>query len=70
MTVSELRKKLKGVNGDLPVFVSDHDHGRYEWNGKVGDVLLLNQRDMDDFERKALDKNFAIIGNYISIRVG
>ena len=70
LTVSQLRQKLKGLDGKLPVYISDHDHGTFETNGKLGNVNKLNQEDMDDLDKNSLDDVFKIKGTYVSLRVG
>lgn len=60
MTVSELRKALKGIKGDTPVYMADHDHGTYETNSLVNRVMLIDQKNADDWEIKRLDKEFHI----------
>lgn len=58
MTVSELRKALKGVNGKLEVFTRDHDHNTFETGGLVRSAKVIDQKEMDDWERKRLDPIF------------
>ena len=70
MTVSELRKKLKGIDGNIEIYISDHDHGTYETNGKLKDLRILNQKDMSDWDKQNLDEIFKIKGTYVSMRVG
>lgn len=70
MTVGELIKKLKGLDGNLPVYISDHDHSEWETNGKLNSVYKVNQKDMDKWNKKHLDPIFKIEGEYLVLRVG
>jgi hypothetical protein len=63
LTVKDLHKALKGVPGNTPVYTADHDHSKYEWNGKAGRAELINQSGAE-----RVDKEFAIKGNYFVIR--
>lgn len=67
MTVGELKQKLKGVPDNLQVYISDHDHGTYETNGKLGFVSVLDQKDKSETE--ILDKIYYIKGKYVCLTV-
>lgn len=51
MTVSDLRKALKGVKGTLDVYTRDHDHNEYEVNGLTNSAGVIDQKNMDEHER-------------------
>lgn len=51
MTVSELRKALRGLRGDMDVYTRDHDQTWYETNADVRSVEVVSRREMDDYER-------------------
>lgn len=72
MTVSELRKKLKGLKGDMPVYISDHDHGEYETNGSLGSVKVINHSNMDEMDLKSHRRDGFEIkhGDYLSLKAG
>lgn len=67
MTVSELRKALKGINGKLTVYSQDHDHGVYETNGRVSSVSVIDQKNMEDWEKKNFDPVHKRKGKYLVI---
>ncbi len=67
LTVSQLRKKLKGIDCKLPVYIADHDHGTYETNGRLSFVRVVNQAD-NEIER--IEPQFIIKGKYLVLRVG
>lgn len=69
MTVSELRKTLVGVNGKIEVHTRDHDHSEYETNGLASYAGVIDQRDMEDWERKDLDDIFLIKKKYFIVSV-
>ncbi len=71
MTVSQLRKALKGINGKMEVYLCDHDHGTYEYNGKLGCVMKVNQKDnKNEYRTKQDDEIFTAKGTYLTLRVG
>ena len=57
MTVSELRKKLKGINGKLPVYIADHDHGEYDVNSIANQVFIVNRDEMSNWDKKNEDQS-------------
>lgn len=72
MTVSELRNNLKGLSGDMPIYISDHDHGTYETNGNLRSANVVDHADMSDEDiRRHKYNGFEIMkGKYLSLRVG
>lgn len=70
MTVAELRKELRGIPGDMPVYIADHDHAEWETNSIAGCVFVVNQTTLSNNDRRELDKdpNFKIKGKYLVIR--
>lgn len=69
MTVADLRKALKGVPGHLEVYTRDHDHSKYETNGLASCAEVIDQKEMDDWERKRLDDTFKITKKYFVVSV-
>jgi hypothetical protein len=69
MKVKDLRKALKGVNGNMDVYTKDHDHSEYETNGLAGYAEVVNQKNMDEYEKERLDPCFKIKGNYFVVSV-
>lgn len=63
LTVSELRKKLTGIPGNTPIYLRDHDHGRYEVNSAASIVELLDQSEADPWD----DVPEIIPGKYLII---
>jgi len=70
MTVADLRKAIKGVDGKMPIYSRDHDHSTYETNGPIGLVEVLDQEDMDEWDKKSLDEPHIIKGKYLVIATG
>lgn len=71
LTVGKLKKALKGLPDNTPVYTQDHDHAEYETNGLARYATLMNQKDATDYQRKQqdLDGDFKIEGPYLVIRV-
>jgi len=72
LTVGELKKALKGINNNVPVFNVDHDHSEWETNGAAGYAELRNQNNMSNYAKECLEKDdgiFKIKGNYFAIGV-
>ncbi len=68
MTVSELRKLMKGVPGNLKVYIRDHDHSRYEYNGAAGHAEIVNRKEKRSWE--IIDKEYHSAPNkYFIIQV-
>lgn len=65
LTVSDLRKALKGLKGNTPVYVSDHDHGKYETISKAYRAEKLNQEEADPWDE--VDEDFKIEGDYFVV---
>lgn len=63
LTVKDLRRALKGVPGNTPVFTADHDHGKYEWNSRARTAELVNQLGVE-----RVQEEFKLKGNYFVIR--
>jgi hypothetical protein len=67
MIVADLRKALKGVRGNLEVYTRDHDHGKYETNGLARCGEVINQKEMNNWEREHLDDIFKIDKKYFVV---
>lgn len=65
MTAKELRKALKGIPDNTPIYIRDHDHDTYETNSKARNAELLNQVDMGQPDE--LDECYRIEGDYFVI---
>lgn len=69
MTVSELRKYLKGVPGSMPVYIADHDHAEFEVNSIAGYAEVMDKRDADAERERATNYQFDNLPNkYLVIR--
>lgn len=65
MKVSELRKILKNVPGDLDIYTADHDHDDFEVNGLVSYAMIIeyteqNKLNSGYFSDKQPKKYFVI----------
>lgn len=71
LTVGKLKKALRGLPDNMPVYTRDHDHSEWETNGRASDAVVLNQADMDDYAQQSLDENseFKIEGDYFVVGV-
>ncbi len=56
MTVSQLRKKLKGIDGNLPVYIADHDHAEYETNSIANQAYVVDYKDLSDYSKEQMKK--------------
>lgn len=63
MTVKELKKALRGMPDNAPVYTRDHDQRDYEVNYLVREVELLNREDANEYELR--NANFNIEGDYV-----
>lgn len=72
MTVSELRKLLKNMDGRMQVYAADHDHSDWETNGPVRSVEIVEQSKMDSYAKEYLNRfpEYKIRGKYVCLRVG
>lgn len=68
MNAKELIKLLKVMPQDLPIYWADHDQGDYEVNNTVRCVLLIDQDEMDDDDKKYNHNWEANRKKYIVIR--
>ena len=64
MTVSDLRKQLKGVDGKLIVYTADHDQSEYETNGIVNFAFVVDQSE-NEYD---VEDIFKIEGKYFVLR--
>jgi len=73
LTVGDLKKALRGLPKDMPVYTQDHDHAEWETNGLAGWCGVRNQLDMDDYAQEQLSKDkddcFKIDGDYFVVKV-
>jgi hypothetical protein len=70
LTVKELRKALRGVPDNMPVYIADHDHAEYGTNSIAGLAYVVDQNELNEFEKESLERNpeFKIKGKYFVIR--
>lgn len=54
MKVSELRNQLKGLPGNLEIYVRDHDQSEYEINGEARYIRIVKKKDRDPWQEKAV----------------
>jgi hypothetical protein len=65
MKVHELIKELKKMPKDSEVYVQDHDHSEYEYNGRVKGVRLLDY----DKPISQLPEDSQLSGTVVMIRL-
>ena len=53
MTIKELRKKLRGLDENMKVYIANHDHSEWETDGLASNADIRNQ---DDFKGELLDE--------------
>ncbi|HYD90495.1 MAG TPA: hypothetical protein VEA37_03290 [Flavobacterium sp.] len=70
LKVKDLIKKLKKFDGDLPVYIADHDHATFETNGQAYSVHIVDQKNMDKAAKARQKEFYKIEGEYIIISVG
>lgn len=66
MNVSDLRKAIRRLDGNMPVFIADHDHGEYEYNSIAGSAKVMNQDGKTASQE--IGHEFIIEGDYLVIR--
>ena len=65
MTLKELRKQLRGLDENMEVFISNHDHSEWKTDARTSSVDVRNQDDYDiDYKQEGQP---IIEGNYIVI---
>lgn len=73
LTVKQLRQALKGVDGEMRVYTSDHDHSEFETNGIASHAFVEDQSNADEHSMKYLNSKkgemFKIKGKYFVIKV-
>ena len=66
-TVGQLRKALKNLPANMPIYVSDHDHGTYETNGPLHVAEVKDQAEAEPW--RPIEKDFEIEGPYLNLRL-
>lgn len=63
MTLKELRRKLRGLDPNMQVYIANHDHSEWETDARVTNVDVRNQNDYDvNYEKEGQP---IIDGDYI-----
>lgn len=69
MKVSELIKRLNKMPKNADVMLQDHDHAKYEWNGCLNGVYLLDYDNIDLWDEQP-EEDFMLKGKVVMLKAG
>ena len=68
MTIKELRKKMRGLDENMEVFVANHDHSEWETDALANSVDVRNQEDyIEELQNERDRAQPKIEGDYLVI---
>jgi len=68
MTIKELRKKLRGLDENMQVFIANHDHSEWETDGLAVGLDVRNQDDyIEELTNERDSAQPKIDGDYVVI---